>query len=336
MIFSLLTMSLPSPALTRLHIDTGMASNGLDWPAGTAPWEMAHLPGSSNVQDGADAGRLDQPNASRRVALLEAGLKNTQSHNLHLKHHVTFLEAQMFGQLGHISTLQMRVKALESELASLKANLGHGPNAGPASSQAVNSVATDLVAANPVAAGTTPPPSPASAPAPDLDPTVPAQQCEPEPGQELMPPNPAAPGGSGNYARLHPTGSDGSGTALTASGLGQSGAVPPATTGRAARSPSSRQAPQAAANSLASALDDGQVGPFVDPASTKTAPAETSSAVDAEQGGSSSSCNSATTAVLASATPRHPLHDFWADSSHNLDNSPPASNIINHSLRGEL
>lgn len=309
----------------QLKIAAGMSSQQLTWPAG-APWERAHLPGSTNVQGGVGGRGDDQPNA-RRETLLEAGLKSTQSHNVHLQHHVAFLEAQMIGQLGHIAQLQTRVRALESELTSLKANLHLGPNPVPAR-KAVNSVATDSVAAHPVAAGTTPPPSPASASAPD---PLPGQQHEP------APPNPTAAGVVANYAwDLRPQGADGSEAALPAAGLGKSGAVPPGTTEQAARSLSSQQVPEPAANSSPSALDHVQVEYSADPTSTKTAPApaEPSSAIVTEQAENSSRCNSAPTTVPASATSRPSLHDFWADS--NSANSPPASNTRNRGLRGEV
>lgn len=292
-----------------------MAANGPTWPAGKTQIETAHLPGSTNLQGGVAGGGHGQPDPLR-VAFLEAGLKSTQSHNVNLQHHVAFLQAQMIGHLGHITKLQTRVRALESELASLKAK---------------------PVAADPVAAGATPPLSPASASAEDLHPPLPGPQREPKP------PNPAASGAVGNYALwdLRPTdgdGSGGSGLALTTSGQRESGAVPPETTTQAARSPSPTPTPGPAATSFSGASEDVQVDPSADSTSTRAAVAETCSAIVAEQAANLSSCDSATqTIVKASATPRHPLHDFWADNSRdNSDTSAPAINTRSRGLRGEL
>ena len=307
-----------------------MAANGPTWPAGKTQIETAHLPGSTNLQGGVAGGGHGQHD-TLRVAILEAGLKSTQSHNVNLQHHVAFLQAQMIGHLGHITKLQTRVRALESELASLKANRV------PASSKGINSVAVDSVAADPVAAGATPPLSPASASAEDLHPPLPGPQMEP------TPPNPAASGAVGNYALwdLRPTdgdGSGGSGLASTTSGQRESGAVPPETTTQAARSPSPTPTPGPAATNFSGASEDVQVDPSADSTSTRAAVAETCSAIVAEQAANLSSCDSATqTIVKASATPRHPLHDFWADNSRdNSDTSAPAINTRSRGLRGEL
>lgn len=243
-----------------------------------------------------------------------------------LQHRVAFLQAQLSCRLGQVTRLKTQVKALESELTSLKASLSLGPNPVSVSSKAADSVAADSVAANPIAEGTTPSRSPASAPAQDLHRPLPGQHHEP---------TPPAPGFVGNYALwdLRPVGADGSGTALRSSGQGECGAVPPETTVQAERSPSPTQAPKHAANSSPGAPDDAQVGPSADPTPTHTTSGETSSAIVAEQAKNPSSCVSTTPTVSKpSATSRHPLHDFWVD---NRDNSPPARNTRNRDLRGE-
>lgn len=295
----------------QFNLGAGMGPDGLTLPANRTPWERPCLPG--NTMQGSVGGvRYDQPDA-QHAALLEAGIQSTRTHNVHLQHKVAFLEARMIGQLGHIAKLQMRVKALESELSSLRANVGFGPYPVSASSNGA-----DSVAASPVVAGTIPPPSPASAYAQDHRWSLIGQQHEP------APPNPAAPGVVGNYAEwnLGAKHVDGPGTGSAVYPQTESGAVP------VARSPSPTQAPDPAA------FDEFQVDA---PSSTQAASAETGCAVVPEQAENPSSCNNATpTTVAASAMPRHPLHDFWVDNSHDNSDNPLPSNTRNRDLQGEL
>ena len=282
-----------------------MAADEQTWPATRTQWDQPHLPVSTNPQSDVNGGRHEQPGASR-VAFLEAGIKEAQVHGAKLQGHVAFLQAQLSCYLGHISRLKTTVRDLESELTSLRASLTLRPNPGPTISKAVDSVAADSVVTNPVAASTTPPLSPASAPSQDVHRLSPGQHHEP---------SPPAPGLVGNYALwdLRPKGADGSGAAFTSSGQG---------------APSAPQTPKPAASRFPGAPYDVQGHPSADPAGTYT------SSVLAEQAENSSSRSSATpTAVKASATSRHPLHDFWAGS--NCDNSPQASNTRNRGLPGE-
>eukprot|EP00903_Cladosiphon_okamuranus_P017032 g15697.t1 len=280
-------------------------ASGFTWPLGKAQRDEAHLAGAINAQSGLSGEKHEQSGTSR-VAFLEAELQITRSHNLNLQRHVAFLQTQMSCRLGHITKLKTKIKALESEMMSLKANPV------PVSSKAAHSVAADSLEATPIAEGSTPPRSPASTPAQDLHRQLPDQHREPAP---------PAPGSVGNYALwdLRPN-ADGSGAALTSSGQGECGAVPSETTVQATRSPSSTQAPENTA--------------ITPPSCThKASAAEISSVVVAEQADKSSSCSSATaTASKASATSRHPLHDFWVDSR---DYSPPARNTRIHGLQDD-
>lgn len=302
------------------------------------PFTTNAVAGSGSVsarinEQGGETGGVHDRNDAQHIAML-AGIKSTQGHNVHLQHRVAFLEAQLIGQLGHIAKLQTRVRVLESELTSLKAKSGFGASHVPATSTASSSVAADLVGADPVAEGTTPPASPTSAPAPDLRRQVPGQL------QESTPPNPSASGVVGNCPlwNLRPKAVDGPGEALTSFEQDESETVPPGTTTRAPRSLLSAQSPEPAPKSFLSALGDERVNPSASQPARTTAPADPRSVVVAEPTNNSRGCNSATTtAAAASVQSSHSLHDFWADNSHtNIANSPPANNTKDRSLRGEL
>eukprot|EP00752_Nemacystus_decipiens_P017725 g15893.t1 len=307
--------------MDQANLGEGLAADGPTWAVGKIRWGQSHPSGSTNVQAGVDGGSREQPDALR-IAFLESGLRSAQSHNVNLQHHVAFLQAQMIGHLSRITKLQTRVRALESELTSLKANVSLG-NPVPTGTQDVNSVAVDSAAAHPVAAGATPPLSPAAPPAQGRHLTLPAQQREP------TPPTPAAPGVTGNDAlwNLRPKGADmswGPGTVLTTYGTSESGAMQSDTTEQAARPPSPIQPAEPAADSFSGAPADVPADSSADPSSPRAAVAETISTVIADQAENSSSCSTIPTAVKRAATSRHPLHDFWVDNI-SRDNVPPAS-----------
>lgn len=273
-----------------------------------------------------------------RLILLEAEVKSAKTHNLHLQHNMAFLQTQNSGQLGHIASLHAKIRALESELTSLKAtNEVVGANSAPATSVPPN---------------TTPP----SAPAPAvLGPPLPDQH-------QPVPHGPAKPGISGNddLWDLRPKSSCGSvaasGAATEAATEAEPGGSSAAPSGSAAAallvvSPENQISPAAAATEgIPSAFNDTQVTRSGDSTTTESSSAgpavaqgendSSSNDGSAESGGCVETelgvgVNTAPVVTTPKRT-RNSLKDFWADSNLNIDDSPPASNTRNHRHRGEL
>lgn len=288
-----------------------------------------------------------------RVVLLEAEVGRAHHHNMQLQHHITFLNAQMSSQLGHIAGLHRKVMALESELKSLKANVAIRAGSCPATSEAVNSVASESVPANPAAAHTasaTPVAPPAPSPAIDLDQPLPDKQ-----------PTPAladadAPGIVGDYALwdLRPKSACASGSktvASTVTGLGGSGAVSPESAPAAAAVAGPLPlSPEKEAPAECSSSEPGRV--HVTPSAEPTAGTETASvepSVELDGKTSSGDYNSSAAErkdvvsdtepdvavntnppAIRSVKSRNSLSDFWGGS-----NDPPSCNTRNRRHRGK-
>ncbi|CAM9395035.1 unnamed protein product [Ectocarpus sp. 4 AP-2014] len=273
----------------------------------------AGLMHGKSSDDGGDVGGvgLKHPDALRMM-LMEAEITNARSHNLHLQHHVAFLETQMSGQLGLIAILHNKIRALEADLKSAKA-------------------ATIAVGATPNTSNPTPP----SCGSAD---TCPPQPSNPVPAEKRVQHRPAHPDPekedtAGKYALCDLRPHDG-GRATESVRHGGSDVAAPVSAEVAQRTVTAPLTLSPQNGGKATAVQgfplaaEVKLAPSADP----PAPGSPSSALAAaavEQAESVGGDSDGST-VAAPTTPRHSLRDFWADSSSNdIDNSPPSSNTRN-------
>ncbi|CAM9783771.1 unnamed protein product, partial [Ectocarpus fasciculatus] len=266
--------------------------------------------------DGRDVGGVGfkHPDALRMM-LLEAEITSSRSRNMHLQHHVAFLETQMSGHLGLIAVLHNKIRALEADLKSAKET-------------------TEVVV------GATPNASTPAATCCGLADACPPQPTNPGPAEELVqhrsaPPGPEKEGTAGNYAVCDLRPHDGCRAMAAASD--RHGGSDVAALG------SAEVAQRTVAAPLTLSPENGGEATAVE-GFPRAAEAKLAPSADAPTPGSLSSAL-ATAAVQqaesvgdesddsiapAPTTPRHSLRDFWADSSSNdIDDSPPSSNTRN-------
>lgn len=273
--------------------------------------------------DGRDVGGvgLKHPDALRMI-LLEAEITNARSHNLHLQHHVAFLETQMSGQLGLIAVLHNKIRALEADLKSAKAAtiaVGATPNTS-------NPTATSCGSAD----------------------ACPPQPSNPVPAEELVQhraahPDPEKEGTAGKYTLCGLRPHDGCrATAAESDRHGGGDVAAPVSAEVAQRTVAAPLKPLTLSpqNGEDSAVEsfpraaEAKLAPSADP----PAPGSPSSALAAAAVQQAESVGGDSDGSIAAAptTPRHSLRDFWADSSSNdIDNSPPSSNTRNKRHQGE-
>ncbi|CAM9914948.1 unnamed protein product [Ectocarpus sp. 12 AP-2014] len=264
--------------------------------------------------DGHDVGGvgLKHPDALR-MTLLEAEITNTRSHNLHLQHHVAFLQTQMRGQLGLIAVLHNKIRALEADLKSAKA----ATNAVGATSNTSNPTATSCGSAD----------------------TCPPQPSNPVPAEELVHhraahPDPEKEGTAGKYALCDLRPHDGCRATAAESDRHRGSDVAAPVRAEVAQRTMAAPLTLSPQNGEDSAVEsfprvaEAKLAPSADP----PAPGSSSSALAAAAVQQAVSVGSESDGSIAAAptTPRHSLRDFWADSSSNdIDNSPPSSNTRN-------
>ncbi len=238
-----------------------------------------------------------------RTVWLESEVNRAQHQNLQLQHHITFLNAQMTTQLGHIAALHNKVMTLESELRSLKANVAVASEAVECGASASESAPVDSSAgAGDITSATTLAP-PAPSPAADLGQNQPIPDRQ-RPGAPA-PADADAPGVVGKYALwdLRPNGAGGSSaTSLASTATGFGAAVSPETgvvEAAAASLPLSPEEVLHAECCSSEQLGDGREAPSpsTDPAtSTEAASASASVGTPAGLDGKTSSCGDSSAA----------------------------------------
>ncbi|CAM9866289.1 unnamed protein product [Ectocarpus sp. 6 AP-2014] len=264
--------------------------------------------------DGRDVGDvgLKHPDALKMI-LLEAEITNARSHNLHLHHHVAFLENQMSGQLGLIAVLHNKIRALEANLESAKA-------------------AT-------IAVGATPNTSNPTATSCDSADACPPQPSNPVPAEGLVQhraahPDPEKEGTAGKYALCDLRPHDGyRATAAESDRHGGSDVAAPVSAEVAQRTAAAplTLSPQNGEDSAIESFPraaEAKLAPSADP----PAPGSPSSALSAAAVHQAETVGGESDGSIPAAptTPRYSLRDFWADTSSNdIDNSPPSSNTRN-------
>ncbi|CAM9708227.1 unnamed protein product [Scytosiphon promiscuus] len=277
----------------------------------------------------------DQPNAMRAI-LLEAEI--ARSLNVQLQQQMALLEDQLHAQHHHITGLHAKVKALETELKSAKANAVAQPDSIlPSSTAAALSLASHTVAP-----GSSSPPPTSSITATYACPEASTEQGQPEtvaPGAPDFVMSPAAydpcPGNACGLIEAP--------AAEAAAKQNGSGITPPGSEGLALGSdatmltlPTESDVEAAPVSEVGcrECLCAGSPSPVV--AHGDEGANDAKDAVAARGSGSDSDEDVVVIdnpSVRTSRKRRHSLRDFWNSNIMELDDTPPASNTRRHRHR---